>query len=54
MESKVASKIFHVKFQAPQHSYFLQSQHRSYVFTGCKLWPKYTFLFLMLLMDAKV
>lgn len=54
MENKVTSKIFHVEFQVPQLHISVSSQYTFYVFTVCKLWPKYMFLSLMLLMGAKV
>lgn len=37
IREEVASKIFHVNFQALQHSYLYSSQSKFYVFAVCKL-----------------
>lgn len=54
MENKVTSKIFHVDSKYLNIHISVSSQYTFYVFTVCKLWPKYMFLSLMLLMGAKV
>lgn len=54
MTTKIVSKTFHVDSKYLNIHISVSSQQRLYVFTVCKLWPKYVFPSLMLLMGATV